>query len=513
MSLDTRTQGPVSVALHVTQFCAHACPMCYFSAGDQAPHAETSQLLRVLDSLAGTSVKEVIFLGGDPAEHPEILRLCARAHQVGLQTLILSNTHAYLERDPLMGARLVDVFETTIHGPTSEVHDAFAGSDGAFNRVVGNLQRVANSGKSIGVAYNAIPESAARLYETITALKNGHALPVDHVLIQRIIPSGRARDSARYTLSHNDVLRLFEDIERLSSDYGIAVSCEDAFPYCTVPSRFHKYLKPCVWGSTHGSLDASGNLTRCGATTAYNLGNVLLKSVDDIWATSAQLTSFRQLQHLSASCARCHLVDECRGGCSLSCSAGVERNDYLARYIPTKGAAPEDFRSSVARVSELQDILRIEWACFPHYVDKFSLTDLEHWWGLMPEIFTVWKDSFGDVVGYAATVPLARSGLQRLISEPGVSSLAHLSDDDVQVGAESAPDAIHVEVIATLPGVPKAARSAVIKYLSTQLESLRIPVTCTPITDAGVSLASRAGLLPVPEKPAVWTSPLGSRHE
>lgn len=316
------------VALHLTQKCSHECAFCYYrvrSPGVGQSHSDwpTDKLFAILSALGAASVEEVYFIGGDPAEHPDILPIATHAKKAGLKITSISNTHQYrCDHDEL--ARVIPIFESTIHGPSAETHDSLCGRPGAYDQVLSELRRFNELGCSTGITINMTPGNASSIYDTVDAIRTSFGDIVRYVNIQRIVPYGRAESNDPYYLSRHDVMTALSQIDALARDFRIEVQCEDAIPLCVIPKRYWGYVHRCEWGSSKLSLNGDGGVSRCGTDPRYGLGNMLDRPIMAIWEESSVLQAFRRRAFLPAKCRECRQLERCGGGCVLGCWSGQE---------------------------------------------------------------------------------------------------------------------------------------------------------------------------------------------
>jgi radical SAM protein with 4Fe4S-binding SPASM domain len=422
-----------------------------------------------------------------------LTELCEKAKELKMNTTVLSNTHIYPKGQIDRVSELIDCFETTIHGPTPEAHDLIALKNGALKTVLRNLKKICENKKtkSIGIIYNVTPQNCRQLFETVENLRDKHGIPIDHLVLQRVIPQGRARTTSKFTIGCSHAIAVLEEIEKVMAKYQVNTFFEDPFPFCVVPEKFHKYLNKCEWGFTRAAIDNQGSLSRCGADPRYRLGNVLETPLLELWNTNPILLSFRSRQYLPKECLQCKLLEKCRGGCALSCE--IERDhghDYLY-YERTKVTIPTgtSFTFRCARHENLSDILRIEWANFPDYEFKFTPNSVLKWYAQNPEMFYVFEDSTGHVIGYATLVPLTEGGFLKIKSGKACS-LQELSPVDVHKTSKKNNGYWHIEVIATIADARSRVGRTLIKKVGEFLIGKANIITASPITYMGAKLCS-----------------------
>lgn len=326
-----------SVILHITDMCTSHCPYCYACANDKKySHADIGTIYRIIDELSKAEVERVSLLGGDPVLHPHIIDIARRISEKGIATGIMSNT-MNLPVSVDEAVKYIDVYETTIHGCNSTEHDAFSGKPGAYDLLMKNLKTLSKYDVTIGVAINIIPETSDRLYDMVESLICKEKIRIGYIVLQRIIPFGRAEDSTRYSLSKENLEQALENVDKIHEQLGIKISVEDPFPLCAMDKHYRKYMHPCEWGYSKAALNGNGDLTRCGADPRYLLGNIFDKPIKEIWESSPILNEFRQKKHLPDECKRCKMLTQCGGGCSLSCnSKGIDGADYLMNLYSRK---------------------------------------------------------------------------------------------------------------------------------------------------------------------------------
>lgn len=484
-----------TIAFHITKACSHKCPFCYASSSNKAKKPSYETLVQIIKAIASQGVKELVFVGGDPCSYPSLLELCQRAKEFTMHTTVVSNTHVYPLDQAEQITEIIDCFETTIHGPTYKEHDSIALKEGALKSVLNNLKVLCDKAKSIGIIYNITPQSCRQLFDSVDNLIDKEGIPIDHIILQRIIPQGRGRTTSRFMIGCAHAVATLEEIERITAKYRhLSISFEDPFPFCVVPERFHKYLTRCEWGLTRAAIDCEGNLSRCGADPRYRLGNILKTPLLDIWKSSSILTNFRSRKYLPQGCHDCNLLEHCGGGCALSCEIESDHGPDYLYYERTKTILPTgtSFTIRLARRENLSDILRIEWASFPEYEFKFTPESILKWYTYNPKMFYILEDSREHVLGYACLVPLTERGYSNIINGK-TSSLQELNFSDVKKISIQKGGYWHIEVLSTIADVRSRAGRTLIKMVGEFLIDKANLVTASPITYMGIKLCSYFG--------------------
>jgi radical SAM protein with 4Fe4S-binding SPASM domain len=450
-------------------------------------------LVRVVDAIASSGVSQLCLLGGDPASYPYVIELSRHAESRGLEVSILSNTLAFPSGRDEEAARYIAAFETTIHHDSADVHDSVCRIRGAYDRVTTQLRKFADLGKRTGIAVNITSRTADRVFAIVEALVKGRSIPLDYVIIQRIIPFGRATESANYTISRSQVESALKEVDRVHRQFGIEIVVEDPFPLCIVPRKYRKYMHRCEWGFSRASVDDHGNLSRCGADPRYRLGNILETPLEELWQTSEILVSFRSRGYLPGRCRVCDDLERCGGGCALSCEIEKDHSiDYLCSEFERFDLEIHGelvFRPALE--DELSSILQIEWGNFPGYGHLFSVESIRRWYAHNPRMFRVVVDEHGWVLAYAAMVPVKKELFSRILAGE-VSSISDFPEKMVLRLMRSRH--WHLEVLAS---VPSRSSNRVGRFLIRNVGEFLLAraeeVTASPVTPMGVRLCQYFG--------------------
>jgi len=479
------------VALHITEVCTHKCPMCYVS--DESEHKRPkiypiSKLKNVIDELANNEVKEISLLGGDPAKHPNVLELVKYIKKRGMIVSSLSNTHIYKNTNFDEINEFIDNFETTFHHYIPEKHDEFCQSTGAFNNSIEKLKLAKEHGKKIGIALNITPDTAGIIYRIIEKLLTTHEVQLDYIIVQRIIPFGRAASSSEFTLTREQVVNALYQLKKIKQIFEVSFVIEDPVPLCVLPDDLREFVLPCQWGISKVALNGNGDVSRCGADPRYRLGNIFDKNILQIWNESELLESFRKKQYLPGRCQICSDKDKCGGGCPLSCELEKDHGlDYLYlehEKIDKKIHGKLTFRA--AKSDELSSILQIEWGNFSGYGHIFSVNSLKEWYAHNPDMFQVVLDDRNWILAYAVLVPVSIN-LFNQIKKGKYSAISDFPKSEVIKNMDS--KYYHIEVVATIPAkYSSRAGSFLIKSVGHFLVENASSVTTSPVLNIGLRL-------------------------
>lgn len=116
-----KLQGVSTVDFHLTSRCSQACPYCWGPRRFRNSVAkENAQSIIVRIKHLG--VRRIVFTGGDPLQHPDVLDLIRYAKDMGLETA-LSTTGDLVTPEVLQGlAPNLDLISLPLDGSTEEIN-------------------------------------------------------------------------------------------------------------------------------------------------------------------------------------------------------------------------------------------------------------------------------------------------------------------------------------------------------------------------------------------------------
>ena len=138
-------KNPLMFYYEVTQACDLVCKHCRASAQEQPAPDElsTEQALALLEDVARFPRKPTIcFTGGDPLKRADLFTLIKKATDLGIGSALTPSATPLATFDAFRKAKEagVSAIGLSIDGPNPEVHDAFRGFEGSFQKAMEMLQ-------------------------------------------------------------------------------------------------------------------------------------------------------------------------------------------------------------------------------------------------------------------------------------------------------------------------------------------------------------------------------------
>jgi radical SAM protein with 4Fe4S-binding SPASM domain len=307
------------VAFHLTYVCENKCPYCYIGDENREKHPSFENVKKVIEKLTENNIKEFLLVGGNPCIYPQLRKVVGLIKNLNMKCYILSNTLEF-GQDIEFFLERIDDFQATILGASEEEHDNEAGRKGAYEILIKNIKLLNEKGRDVTIAISLHKQNYNKVFDIIKNLIENEKIRIKELVVQRVIPCGRAANTLRFSVTKEQVPIIFEQLHNIKEKYSLKIDFEDPFPLCIIPEEY-RYLqdKPCEWGFIKASINFNGDLARCGADARFLLGNIFkINDLQRFWKENPVLLDFRSRKWLPQKCQECELLEKCGGGCSLS---------------------------------------------------------------------------------------------------------------------------------------------------------------------------------------------------
>lgn len=110
-----------TVDFHITAKCSQSCPYCWGPRRFRNS-VDTESAQRIIDRIKGLGVRRIVFTGGDPLRHPDVVELIKYAKEKGLETA-LSTTGDFVTPEILKGlSPYLDLISLPLDGSYEEIN-------------------------------------------------------------------------------------------------------------------------------------------------------------------------------------------------------------------------------------------------------------------------------------------------------------------------------------------------------------------------------------------------------
>lgn len=210
--------GERNVFLHILTACNLSCSHCYINTGQHGANMLERQQMEAWIRLFSDTEKRtnIIFLGGEPTMHPDLVHGLKVARQCGYDITV--DTNGYLFNDFLdrVSADSLDFLSFSLDGPDPEVNDPIRGK-GVFETCTGNLKKAVALGFNTSLIYTVSSRNIDHLQRMVPLVA---ALGIKKFFIQVIGLRGKSapqRDSANTAAIQVDPDRWLEVVPEVAA--------------------------------------------------------------------------------------------------------------------------------------------------------------------------------------------------------------------------------------------------------------------------------------------------------
>jgi radical SAM protein with 4Fe4S-binding SPASM domain len=314
---------PFYIQWHITNLCNLRCKHCYQEDFSSKYDLEREGLKKIsnniLDTLNQWNQTATIHLtGGEPLLKQELFSLLKDLDQspiieeLGIITNGLLFNQDVIQR--LSQFSKLKKIKVSLDGADKETNDSIRQED-TFDRVIKNISLIRKrSSFEIILMFTVM----RRNFRGLSAFfKLSQELGTDGFIIERFIPWGRGREWMEEVLNKEEWRELTETL----LDLFLIDEKNALLPYQAFQVNFNGEEPellgaPCVIGKDGLCIMPEGSVFPC-RRFPIPIGNLLTRSLKEIWERSELLEKLRRKENLRGQCGRCEIKD-CRGCRSLA---------------------------------------------------------------------------------------------------------------------------------------------------------------------------------------------------
>lgn len=224
--------NPLMFYFEVTRACDLVCKHCRASAQETPAEGELSTDLakRLIDQVASFPRKpHIVFTGGDPLKRADLFDLIAHARDRGIPPALTPAATPLATSEAFRRAREagVQAFGLSLDGPTPEVHDAFRGFSGTFEKTLDLIALAHDLRVPVQVNTSITRRNFDLIDETATLLSSLRGVSMWAVFF--LIPVGRGTEEERIRPEEYEIA--FEKLWKHSRTAPFAVKTTEAPHY------------------------------------------------------------------------------------------------------------------------------------------------------------------------------------------------------------------------------------------------------------------------------------------
>jgi radical SAM protein with 4Fe4S-binding SPASM domain len=329
---------PTLAHIEITYACMEDCIMCYNPTRTKVSQRDKEQVWSIVRSLAEQRIPHTYLIGGEPTygyTGAELGDMVDYLSDHGSSVTIVTNGQIHLKDF----TRRLACFGVSLHGATAEDHDAITRKPGSFKRAVAAARMYVEDGHDVRIVPVVMGRNHDQMYRIAELAAD---IGAESVYFDIYEPGGIGEAN-----SHDADLHMQPTLDELRIALGQIVEAHDvlpfpgsvgigtALPYCFDERLIERHMfENCGVGTYFCAITNTGDMRMCNQSK-MRLGNVLERSMRDIWTDPLFDEVFRNLSWVQEPCASCPVLHDCGGGCKVDegCSTGELCIDRVVRGL------------------------------------------------------------------------------------------------------------------------------------------------------------------------------------
>lgn len=220
-----------NIFFHILTACNLSCRHCYINKeqhGTETLSRETMEKWLELFAAPGKK-SNVIFLGGEPTMHPDLVHGISKAKALGFDVTVDSNGYLFHNLLETSSPEQIDFLSFSLDGPDSLVNDPIRG-EGVYEICTTNMRKAVAAGYNVSVIYTVSNLNIKHLHRMIPLLTD---VGVKRFFIQVIgLRGNSAAESAEGTewqVSPDEWLSTVPAVAAEAAEAGIHVTFPKVF--------------------------------------------------------------------------------------------------------------------------------------------------------------------------------------------------------------------------------------------------------------------------------------------
>jgi radical SAM protein with 4Fe4S-binding SPASM domain len=312
--LKLESDFPVNAAnIDLLSKCNLKCKHCYGEYGiDRDEVLSTDTVFSLLDQLKDLHCTEVSFSGGEVFLHENFPDILEYAHGYNFKLSFLTNA-TLITPDVVEGLQKIGhmTIQVSLDGHCAEIHDAFRGVKGSFEKAFRALKMLKKAGFSLVIShvvnqtnYKSIEAMSDLANELNISLKSGPLVKYGNAVSN--LEEVYINPETYYDMYKTSRLNHPEESPKQNGDDDNSSTSTD-------------YIERCAAGKRSFTIKTNGDVLPCEIfpqTDKFIMGNIYRSGIREIvynFDREKRMADFNALN--LQKCKSCELVAKCKGGC------------------------------------------------------------------------------------------------------------------------------------------------------------------------------------------------------
>lgn len=212
----SKDKKPV-VVWNMTRRCNLKCVHCYARSEDISYDNELTheQSLAMMDDLADFGVPVLLFSGGEPLVHPQLIEYAQYAVKKGMRAVISTNgTLITKEKAKMLKEIGLSYVGISLDG-LEETHDKFRGVKGSFKKAMAAIDNCQKAGIKVGLRFTINKRNFGDIPGIFDLLEEKN---IPRACFYHLVYSGRGSEIAKEDLNHEETRKVLDLIMNRTRD-------------------------------------------------------------------------------------------------------------------------------------------------------------------------------------------------------------------------------------------------------------------------------------------------------
>ena len=357
-------ERPYIAIWEITQACDLSCVHCRACAQPKRNPLElsTDEGKRLIDQVAEMNIPVFVLTGGDPIKRPDLFELIQYATQVGVRVSLTPSATPLLTREIIHRLKRCGLarLAVSLDGSNQEIHDAFRGLSGSFDRTMEAIEWANEAGLPVQIN-TTFSRRNYEDFDRIAMLLENKRIALWSVFF--LVPTGRGKLGD--LLADFEFENIFSKLYCLSQRASFHIKTTEAQHYrryalqqdvlkkqgkqMPETGSFHKE-QDSIGRAPRGLNDGKGFVFIAHTGEVYpsgflpiSGGNVRIQSLRHIYRNSAIFRQLRMPDQLGGKCGACEFRNICGGSRARAYTVAGDpmAEEPCCSYVPDVSTQPK----------------------------------------------------------------------------------------------------------------------------------------------------------------------------
>lgn len=281
----------ISFQIEITSKCNERCIHCYIPHENKDTNISSKLFYKTLKQCEEMGVMDITLSGGEPMAHPNFLEFLKEAKRKDFYVTVLSNLT--LINDEIISelkSTCLSGVQVSLYSMDSKVHDSITHVPGSFEKTKQAILKLIENDIPVQISCPTMLQNK-NSYRSVAKWANAHGIRAytDCILMARY---DHTTDNLNNRITLDDMKNVFNDIIECDLSYQDLIKNTDF--KLSLQNKKDDII--CSVGIMSMCMVSNGNTYPCAGWQSYICGNLMEKSLEEIWNNSPELNFLRKLR-------------------------------------------------------------------------------------------------------------------------------------------------------------------------------------------------------------------------